>query len=77
VVSPQSAATSSTIQEKRRRIQRLMKDFKPHMMYDKSGKGYKANTYEQHLAMKKKGYGHTKPSTKKKVKKIIRKRSGY
>jgi hypothetical protein len=54
-----------------------MKNFKPHMMYDKSGKGYKANTYEQHLAMKKKGYGHTKPSTKKKVKKIIRKRSSF
>ena len=62
-----------------------MKKFKPHMMYDKSGKGYKANTYEQHLAMKKKGYQHTKPksksstksSTKKKVNKIIRKRSGY
>ncbi len=62
-----------------------MKQFKPHMMYDKSGKGYKANTYEQHLAMKKKGYGHEKPaskpstksSTKKKAKKIIRKRSGY
>ena len=56
-----------------------MKKFKPHMMYDKSGKGYKANTYEQHLAMKKKGYGHTKPSTrsstKKKVNKIIRKRA--
>ena len=54
-------------------------------MYDKSWKAYKANTYEQHLAMKKKGYGHTKPaskpstksSTKKKAKKIIRKRSGY
>ena len=38
-------------------------------------KNYKANTYEQHLAMKNKGYGHTKPSTKKKAKKIIRKRS--
>ena len=53
-----------------------MKDFKPHMMYDKSGKGYKANTYEQHLAMKKKGYGHTKPTTKKRVSRIIRKKSG-
>ena len=50
-------------------------EFKPHMMYDKNGKGYKAETYEKHLAMKKKGYGHTKPSTKKKAKKIIRKRS--
>jgi len=63
-----------------------MKKFKPHMMYDKSGKAYKANTYEQHLAMKNKGYGHAKPaaskpstksSTKRKVKKIIRRRSGY
>jgi len=53
------------------------------MMYDKSGKAYKANTYEQHLNMKKKGYGHAKPaskpstksSTKKKANKIIRKRA--
>ena len=44
-------------------------------MYNKKGEGFMANTYEQHLAMKKKGYGHTKPSTKKKAKKIIRKRS--
>lgn len=54
----------------------MKKDFKPHMMYDlKTGKGYKANTYEDHLAMKKKGFGHTKPSTEKSVKKILRKRS--
>jgi len=46
-------------------------------MYDKSGKGYMANSYEQHLAMKKKGYSHTKPSTKKRMNKIIRKKSGY
>jgi len=52
-----------------------MKKFKPHMMYDKSGKGYKANTHEQHLAMKKKGYGHTKPATKKRAKKIISKKT--
>lgn len=54
-----------------------MKNFKPHTMYDKAGKGYMANTYEQHLAMKKKGYSHTKPSTNKRVNKIIRKKSGY
>ena len=57
------------------------KKFKPHMMYDKSGKGFKANTYEQHLAMKKKGYGHSKPSSKaktaKRVKKLIQKKSGH
>jgi len=33
--------------------------FKPHMMY-KDGKGIKANTYEKHLSLKKKGYGHSK-----------------
>jgi len=37
------------------------KDFKPHMMYDpKTGKGIKANTYEKHLSLKKKGYDHKK-----------------
>jgi hypothetical protein len=41
--------------------------FKPHTMYDKQGKAYKAKTYEQHLAMKKKGYGHDKPAAKKKT----------
>ena len=32
--------------------------FKPHMMY-KGKKGVKANTYEKHLELKKKGYGHS------------------
>jgi len=32
------------------------------MMY-KDGKGVMANTYEEHLALKKKGYGHTKPKS--------------
>lgn len=37
------------------------KNFKPHMMYDpKTGKGYKANTFEDHLKMKKMGYTHKK-----------------
>ena len=36
-------------------------DFKPHMMYHpKTGKGTKAETYEQHLKLKKMGYGHSK-----------------
>ena len=36
-----------------------VKNFKPHMMYDpKTGKGYKANTVDDHLRMKKKGYNH-------------------
>tara|TARA_S200002703_G_C3602012_1_gene184832 strand:- start:1 stop:168 length:168 start_codon:yes stop_codon:yes gene_type:complete len=37
-----------------------MKKYKPHMMYCKNGKDYKANTYKQHLALKKKGCGHSK-----------------
>tara|TARA_R100000908_G_C3732006_1_gene131080 strand:+ start:304 stop:711 length:408 start_codon:yes stop_codon:yes gene_type:complete len=39
------------------------KDFKPHMMYDpKTGRGYKANTLEDHKRMSKLGYVHEKPS---------------
>ena len=38
------------------------KDFKPHMMYDpKTGKGYEAKTYEDHMKMKKMGYTHEAP----------------
>jgi hypothetical protein len=38
------------------------KDFKPHMMYDpKTGKGYKADTYEDHVRMGKLGYVHENP----------------
>ena len=37
-------------------------DFKPHMMYDpKTGKGYKADTYADHVKMDKMGYTHEKP----------------
>ena len=43
------------------------KDFKPHMMYDpKTGKGYKADKFADHLRMKKMGYTHDDPKTKKK-----------
>ena len=42
-----------------------MKDkFKPHMMYCKGGKSYKAKTYKEHLKFEKKGCGH-KPIKKK------------
>ena len=37
------------------------KDFKPHMMYCKDGKGYEAKTYQDHLKYKKQGCGHKKP----------------
>ena len=37
-------------------------DFEPHMMYDpKTGKGYKAEKYEDHVKMDKMGYVHDKP----------------
>ena len=43
-------------------INESKKDFKPHMMYDpETGKGYKAETYEDHLKMDKMGYVHEKP----------------
>ena len=46
------------------------KDFKPHMMYDpKTGKGVKANTYMQHIALDKKGYVHEKPEIKEDLRK--------
>ena len=41
------------------------KSFKPHMMYSKTGKAVRAKTYKEHLDLKKKGYGHTKPKGKK------------
>jgi hypothetical protein len=42
---------------------REKKAFTPHMMYDpKTGKGYKAEKEEDHLRMKKMGYGHEKPN---------------
>tara|TARA_Y100001938_G_C8042800_1_gene407124 strand:- start:514 stop:660 length:147 start_codon:yes stop_codon:yes gene_type:complete len=43
-----------------------MKGFKAHNMYDpKTGKAYLANTFKDHLRMKKKGYTHSKPNDKK------------
>ena len=42
------------------------KTFKPHMMYHpKTGKASRANTYQQHLALQKKGYVHSPPKKKK------------
>ena len=41
------------------------KDFKPHMMYDpKTGKGYMAKEYKDHVRMDKMGYTHDKPEVK-------------
>lgn len=44
------------------------KDFKPHMMYDpKTGKGYMAKEYKDHVRMDKMGYTHDKPEVKEDV----------
>ena len=43
-------------------LKEAKEDFKPHMMYDpKTGKGYKADTYADHVRMDKMGYVHEKP----------------
>jgi hypothetical protein len=48
------------------------KDFKPHMMYDpKTGKGYMAKKYADHVKMDKMGYTHDKPEMIVKSKKTI------
>lgn len=44
-----------------------MKKFKKHMMY-KGNKGVMANTHQEHLDLKEKGYTHTKPKKPKKRK---------
>tara|TARA_R100000995_G_scaffold69514_2_gene38077 strand:+ start:1091 stop:1258 length:168 start_codon:yes stop_codon:yes gene_type:complete len=55
----------------------MKKAFKKHMMY-KDGKGVMANTYEDHLKLKKKGYGHKKPkSFTEAVEAGLKKKSGY
>jgi len=41
-----------------------MKAFKKHTMYSKSGKSQVAKTYAEHLKLKKKGWGHSKPKGK-------------
>ena len=53
------------------------KDFKPHMMYDpKTGKGYKANTYADHVKMDKMGYTHEKPEVNEAAIKNVRGKDG-
>ena len=47
------------------------KDFKPHMMYDpKTGKGYMAKEYKDHVRMDKMGYTHDKPEVKEDVEQV-------
>ena len=42
--------------------------FKIHKMYSKSGQVKTAKTNKEHLALKAKGYTHTKPKAKAKTK---------
>ncbi len=39
--------------------------FKPHKMYSKAGAVKMAKTMKDHLTLKAKGWGHTKPKKKK------------
>ena len=58
-------------------IEENSEKFEPHMMYDpKTGKGYKANTYQDHLRMDKMGYTHEKPDVKEKMSNAVMKALG-
>ena len=53
---------TATNMAKKEEVKPSEKEFKPHMMYDpETGKGYKADSYDDHLRMKKMGYTHEKP----------------
>tara|TARA_R110000796_G_scaffold46659_1_gene112822 strand:- start:835 stop:975 length:141 start_codon:yes stop_codon:yes gene_type:complete len=43
----------------------MVKKFKKHNMYSKSGVSKVAKTLKEHLLLKKKGYTHTPPKKKK------------
>ena len=47
------------------------------MYHPKTGKATVAKTYEQHLALKKKGYGHSAPKKKAAKKKAAKKNESY
>ncbi len=51
-------------QKKKEDSKAAEEEFKPHKMYDKSGKAYMAKTKEDHLKMKKMGYTHENPKMK-------------
>ena len=52
-------------------VEDSVQEFEPHMMYDpKTGKGYKAETYEDHVRMDKMGYVHEKPEKVDEAKKF-------
>ena len=52
-------------------------DFEPHLMFDKEGKGYMANTYDEHLKYKKMGYMHKKDMQKMMMGGMAKKKYGY
>jgi hypothetical protein len=53
-------------------------DFQPHMMYDpKTDKGYKAETMDDHLRMKKMGYVHEKPVSSKEEADLDEKKANF
>ena len=62
----QQMAIAAYLDDKDDQKESTMDSFKKHMMYDpKTGKGYKAEKEADHLRMKKKGYTHDDPKSKK------------
>ncbi len=62
----QQMAIAAYLDDKDDQKESTMDKFKKHMMYDpKTGKGYKAEKEADHLRMKKMGYTHDDPATKK------------
>ena len=59
---PDAVKKSILNKKKKSKAEEGEKDFKPHAMYDKSGKAFQAKTYSDHLKYKKMGYTHKKPS---------------
>ena len=50
--------------KKKKKMKESAEDYKDHMMYDpKTGKGRMTTSYEDHLALKNKGWGHEKPTS--------------
>ena len=50
--------------KKKKKMKESAEDYKDHMMYDpKTGKGRMTTSYEDHLALKDKGWGHEKPTS--------------
>jgi hypothetical protein len=62
-ISPLDNFLRPSMYQKEIQIDEKKKDYKDHMMYDpKTGKGRMTTSYEDHLDLKDKGWGHEKPT---------------